>query len=441
MSRSLHGSAAIDAERVSGAPASRCTASRTSATWKAMASSAARAMWPGLVPRAKADDACRVACGSQCGAPRPTKAGTKMTPPASGTLAASASTSRGCADEPEVVAQPLDDGSADEDAAFERILEAMLGAGGDGGDELVARAQKLRADVLQEEAAGTVGVLCLARSPAELAEEGGLLIAGDACDWDAAQSGEGGFADALAGPDHLGQEAGWDVEEAEEILVPLAFDHVEQQRARGVGDVGDVMPAAGEVPDQPGVDGAEGQFAALGAIADSGDVVEDPLDLGGRKIGVKDEAGFGGDLFSGAALFQSAAQRSGAAVLPDDGGVDGFAGGAVPEDDGFTLVGDADGRRCRGRRLSLGEHLACAGELGGEDFKGVVLDPAGLRIELLELVLGHSGNCAGVIEEDGARAGGALIEGEDVGHEEISRTWGMAVGQPVMGMRVILDTI
>jgi len=33
------------------------------------------------------------ACGSQCGAPRPTNAGTKITPPASGTLAADASTS------------------------------------------------------------------------------------------------------------------------------------------------------------------------------------------------------------------------------------------------------------------------------------------------------------------------------------------------------------
>ena len=61
-----------------------------------MLSSAARAMWPGLVSRRRPMSR-PPACGSQCGAPRPTKAGTKTTPPASGTPAASASTS---ADEP-----------------------------------------------------------------------------------------------------------------------------------------------------------------------------------------------------------------------------------------------------------------------------------------------------------------------------------------------------
>ena len=76
----------------SGVPVSLCTASSTSATWKAMLSSAARAMCPGVVSRRR-PISMPPACGSQCGAPRPTNAGTNTTPPVSGTLAASASTS------------------------------------------------------------------------------------------------------------------------------------------------------------------------------------------------------------------------------------------------------------------------------------------------------------------------------------------------------------
>src|ERR1041385_646203 len=49
-------------------------------------------MWPELVPRVRPRIAPR-AYWSQCGAPRPTNAGTKYTPPLSLTVAASASTS------------------------------------------------------------------------------------------------------------------------------------------------------------------------------------------------------------------------------------------------------------------------------------------------------------------------------------------------------------
>ena len=69
-----------------------CMASRASATWKAMLSRAARAMWPGWVLRLR-PIIMPLACGSQWGAPRPTKAGTKTTPSESGTELASNSIS------------------------------------------------------------------------------------------------------------------------------------------------------------------------------------------------------------------------------------------------------------------------------------------------------------------------------------------------------------
>ena len=87
----------------------------TSALWKAIASSAARAMCARVVPRDRPTIVPR-AYASQCGLPRPAKAGTRYTPPVSGTLAASASTSAELLDDAEPVAQPLHDGAADEDA-------------------------------------------------------------------------------------------------------------------------------------------------------------------------------------------------------------------------------------------------------------------------------------------------------------------------------------
>ena len=67
-------------------------ASSMSADWKAIPSRAARAMWPAVVPRVMPTIVPR-AYWSQCGAPSPANAGTRYTPPLSGTVAASASTS------------------------------------------------------------------------------------------------------------------------------------------------------------------------------------------------------------------------------------------------------------------------------------------------------------------------------------------------------------
>ena len=67
-------------------------AATRSKTSRAIPSSAARAMWPARVPRSIPAMTPR-ASARQWGAPRPVSAGTKTTPPVSGTLRASASTS------------------------------------------------------------------------------------------------------------------------------------------------------------------------------------------------------------------------------------------------------------------------------------------------------------------------------------------------------------
>ena len=102
----------------------------------------------------------------------------------------------------------MHDSSADEDGAFERIFQFAAEAAGERGDETVLRKNELLTDMLQQEAACSVGVLGVAGREAELAEEGRLLIAGDARDGNGAQSqSRGHFADAIVGPDHLRHHA------------------------------------------------------------------------------------------------------------------------------------------------------------------------------------------------------------------------------------------
>ena len=87
---------------------------------------------PVIVPRAS---------GSQCGVPSPTNAGTKCTPPVSGTLRASASRLGRGADQAEAVTQPLHRGAGDEDAPLERVGRlAPRAAGGRGEHALRAGA-------------------------------------------------------------------------------------------------------------------------------------------------------------------------------------------------------------------------------------------------------------------------------------------------------------
>ncbi len=56
-------------------------------------------------------------------------------------------------------------------------------------------------------------------------------------------------------------------------------------------DVGDVPPAARQLPDEPGVDRSRGEAAGGGLLARPGHVVEEPPELGAREIGVEQEAG------------------------------------------------------------------------------------------------------------------------------------------------------
>ena len=207
-----------------------------------------------------------------------------------------------------------------------------------------------------------------------------------------------------------------DVEESADVLVPPALGDVVDQGARGVGGVGGVDAASGQVPDQPGVDGAEGELAGFGPRPRALDVVEEPLHLGPREVGVEKKAGAGGDHRFVPGGLQGGAGVGGAAVLPDDGGVDRLAGLAVPDQRRLALVGDADGGDVGGLDAGLLDRGAGGAGDGGPEVGGVVFDPAGAGVVLGKLFLGGGDRPQGRVEEDRAGGGGALVDGKDMGH-------------------------
>src|SRR3546814_4824899 len=92
----------------------------------------------------------------------------------------------------------------------------------------------------------------------------------------------------------------------------------------GVGDVSDV--AAGQVPDQPAVDGARRQSSGLCSAPSAFDVIQYPGDFRGRKIARERQAGRCAKAVAAALLGHRLEQRFGPHVLPDDRVVDRPAG-------------------------------------------------------------------------------------------------------------------
>ncbi len=269
-----------------------------------------------------------------------------------------------------------------------------------------------RAGVGEDEGAGAVGALGVPGVEAGLAEQRRLLVTGQARDrqLEAAERRGVGGADLAPVGDQLRQGVTGYAEERAQLVGPLPGREVHQQRAAGVGDVGDVPGATGHPGDEIGVDGADGVPALLDERPGAGLVLLQPGQLGAREVGVEAEAGQLGDALLVTGVAEALADRGGAAVLPDDGAARGPERLAVPEQHGLALVGDADRSEVlRVVRLECG-----SGGLEGRlpDLLGCVLDPAGLREVLGELLVAPGRDPALRRDDQRGDAGGPGVDRE-----------------------------
>ena len=163
---------------------------------------------------------------------------------------------------PHLVPEPLDRGAGHEDGALQGVSHLSIQAPGDGGHQAVPGKDRLVAGVHQQEAAGAVGVLDVALLEAGLAEQGRLLVSRRAGDRDrAGEEGALRLPVDLGGRPDLREHAGRDVQELQDLVVPLQRVDVEQHGPGGVGIIRHMDAALRQLPDQPGLDRAEKQLA------------------------------------------------------------------------------------------------------------------------------------------------------------------------------------
>jgi hypothetical protein len=192
---------------------------------------------------------------------------------------------------------------------------------------------------------------------------------------------------------------------------------IEKHGAGGVAGVGDVHSAAGQFPQQPTIHRAECQAAGCGKLSCAGNVLQNPGNLAAGEVGVDQQAGSLLDETLVTLRFQVFTKRGGAAILPDNGVADGLAGGAIPHDRRFSLVGNADSGDVAGLHVCLGQSFQGDCNLRCRDLFRIVLDPSGLGENLCELALGHGSDGAFVIKQERSRTGCALIERKNVRQE------------------------
>jgi hypothetical protein len=322
---------------------------------------------------------------------------------------------RGALDDLQPIAQPLDRSAGNEDRALERIRDAPANAVGGCREQSVAGGDGHLSRVEQQEAPGAVGGFRRPGPKARLADERRLLIAGDTRDRQLpAKEPRLGGAVHLAAVAHLREQLTRDAQQAQQLLVPALRTDVVEQRPRGVGDIGRVHASARQPPEEERVDRSEGELTALGSGAGTRHVIEDPRDLGGGEVGVEQETRPRPYELFGPRGLEARTFLGRAPVLPDDGAVDRCSARTLPDDDRLALIGDTE--RC---------HPGCASGAATEDLLHrclrvapdllrIVLDPARIAVVLRQCAPRDRHRTSRGIEDDGARRGGALIDGDDV---------------------------
>ena len=185
--------------------------------------------------------------------------------------------------------------------------------------------------------------------------------------------------------------------------------NVKQHRAAGVGFIGGVQRAAGQVPQQPAVHRTKQQFPAAGLVGGAGHMPQNPFGFAGGKIGVGYQACL---LPDGLCLCRCKRFNplSGTPALPDNRVVHRFAGGAFPHKGGFTLVGNANAGQLPGLYTGLRHGLAQYCQRCGPNFQRVLFHPARVGVKLGNLPLGGHTGTAVMVKQNTPRTGRALIQ-------------------------------
>jgi len=158
----------------------------------------------------------------------------------------------------------------------------------------------------------------------------------------------------------------------------------------------------GQIPDQPGVDGAKAQFAVFRLFTRSGSVVQQPADLGAGKIRVGRKPDYLAEAVLTAISSQLVHETSRTGILPDNRIGDRTSGCALPHDGGLALVGDAASRDFGEGNIGSVQRAANDVKHRVPNLKRVMLHPAWSGVDLGVFFLIGSYDGAAVVEDNTA---------------------------------------
>ena len=292
------------------------------------------------------------AYGSQCGVPRPVKAGTNRRRRCRGRRRPAASLSAALPINPSLVTQPLDRRPRDEDAALERVgRPSPSTTPGDGSQQSVIGRLCLRPRVHHHEVAGAVGGLHRAGREARLAEESPPADR-RRCRGSARRAGKAVGSVSPNSPRTAAPRAAVERRDAQnraDVRRPTRGVDVEEHGARGVRRSVTWRRPPVRCQISQAIDRARGEFArARHARGRRGPRRGASAILVAEKYGSSTSPVRSRTRRSSPRRAVLLAEVGGPAVLPHDRGADRPPGGAVPHHGRLALVGQPD------RRDSLG---------------------------------------------------------------------------------------
>ena len=156
--------------------------------------------------------------------------------------------------------------------------------------------------------------------------------------------------------------------------------------------------SAGQIPDEPSVNGSEKQIAAFCECLRFGDILQNPADFCCGEIGINQKPCFFADFFGVALLLQRITIGCGSSALPDNGIINRLSWLLIPDNCCLPLIGNADGcnilRRHTGLIHSLRHHTLNT----LPDFHRIMFHPPRIRKNLSKLFLRHADNSASMVK-------------------------------------------
>ena len=167
------------------------------------------------------------------------------------------------------------------------------------------------------------------------------LITRNACDRDLSTK-QGRVSKHFARRPHFRQYFPRHIEQSQQLFVPITFVDIEQHRAAGVAGIGGMHAAFRQLPQQPRIHSPERQLSFARPLLCALDVLQNPLQFGGRKVRIQNESRFPANHPIGLLPAKLVTDVSGAAILPNDRIADRIPCPSIPDNRCLTLIRNSD---------------------------------------------------------------------------------------------------